>query len=150
MKGIESGTGEITRRRYAPRNTISITPNGTSIWLRAAAKRSGARCLIHAARASIGRQPTAIDARKIAVPTWPKITGTTVAQKDSPHRLSRANLKDSPNRLSGPNSFASRRAIITSMKENETTTDGRLKKKSVCGLGRGRRKKLRTARRWRE
>src|SRR6267143_6063876 len=149
MKGIDSGTGGITRSRYAPRNTVSIRPNGTSIWLRTAGKRSGARCLIHAARASIGRQPTAIDARKIATPTWPKITGTTVAQKDSPHRLSRANLKDSPKRLNGPNSFSSRRAIITSRKENETRSDELLKKKSVYRLRSVPRKKLRIARRWR-
>ena len=54
-----------------------------------------------------------------------------MAQKDSPHRLSRANLKDSPSRLNGPNSLASRSATITSMKENETSRDELLKKNSV-------------------
>src|ERR671931_31181 len=145
MKGIDSGTGGITRRRYAPRKTTSIRPNGTSIWLRAAAKRSGERFLIHPASATIGTQATAIDARKIAVPTWPKITGTTVAQKESPHRLRSANLKASPSRWNGPNSFASRRATITSMKENETRSDELLKKKRVYRLRSVPRKKLRTA-----
>src|SRR5579859_1410415 len=149
MKGSDRGTGGITRKRYAPRNTTSIRPKGTRIWLRSARERSGARCLIHAARASIGRQATAIDARKIPVPTWPKITGTTVAQKDSPHRLSRANLKESAERLKGPNSFASRRATITSMNENETSSDELLKKTSVYTLRSVPKKKLRSAMRWR-
>ena len=42
-------------------------------------------------------QPTAIEARKIAMPTSPKIIGSTAAQKDRRQRLSRANLNDSPN-----------------------------------------------------
>src|SRR4051812_38940525 len=148
MWGSDSGTGGITRSRDAPGKTTSIRPNGTSIWLRTAAKRSGTRFLIHAASATIGRQATAIDVRKIAVPTWPKITGTTVAQKDSPHRLRSANRNGRPSRLNGPNSFISRRAIITSMKENETRSDELLKKKSVYTFSRVPRKKLRVAVRW--
>jgi len=144
MNGIDSGTGGITRSRYAPRNTISIRPNGTSIWLRTSAKRSGVRRRIHAARASIGTQATAIEARKIAVPTAPKSIGTMVAQKDRPHRLSRANLNDRPSRWNGPNSFASRSATITSMNENETRSDELLKKKSVYKLSRVPRQKLRS------
>src|SRR5258706_12044466 len=131
MNGTDSGTGGITRSRYAPRNRISISPNGTSSSLRTAAERSGAHFLIHAASATIGKQPTAIDARKIAVPTWPKTTGTTVAQKDRPHRLRSANLKASPVRLNGPNSFRNSSATITSMKANETSNDELLKKTSV-------------------
>src|SRR5947209_31241 len=145
MNGIDSGTGGITRSRYAPRNTISIRPNGTSIWLRAAAKRCGACLLIHVARPSIGTQPTAIEARNIAVPTSPKIIGTTAAQKDSRHRLSRANLNDNPQRCNGPNSFDRSRATITSKKENETRSDELLKKNSVYKLSRVPRQKLRSA-----
>src|SRR6266850_1932679 len=98
MKGIDSGTGGITRRRYAPRNTTSIRPNGTS-----------------------------------------------VAQKDRPHRLSSANLNDSPSRWNGPNSFSKRSATITSRKENETSSDELLKKKSVYMLRSVPRQKLRIA-----
>ena len=82
-------------------------------------------------RASIGTQAVAIDTRKMPVPTWPKATGTTVAQKERPHRPSSANLKARPERLNGPNSFRNKSAIITSMKENETSSDELLKKKTV-------------------
>src|SRR5436853_5208387 len=149
MNGIDSGTGGITRSRYAQRNTISIRPNGTSIWLRAAAKRCGAHLLMDVARPSIGTQPTAIEARNIAVPTSPNIIGTTAAQKDSRHRLSRANLNDNPRRWNGPNSFASSRAMITSMNENETRSEELVKKKTVYRLSSVPRQKLRIAMRYR-
>src|SRR3954467_7780928 len=124
---------------------MSIMPNGTRIRLRASGKRSGVRLLIHAARPSIGTQPTAIEARKVTVPTSPKIIGTTAAQKDNRHRLSRANLNGNPNRWNGPNSFNSRSATITSMKKDETRSDELLKKKTVYRLSSVPRQKLRAA-----
>src|SRR4051812_19134106 len=117
MKGIDSGTGGISRNRENVRNTSSTTPSGSSTWRRARCASSGERLRSHDATAAIGTQPTAIDTRNTESPIEPTNTGTTSAANERMHSPSSRNLKGSPSALNRCDSFATRISTITARRE---------------------------------